>query len=196
MKSLSGQRLILRRWRESDLEPFSVINADPIVMEFYPRTFSLKETRAAIEKIEADFDSHGFGLWALELRKTSRFIGYVGLSRPTFQAHFTPCIEIGWRISKEHWGKGFATEAAREVIRDAFERLQLGEVVSYTAAVNARSIRVMEKISMLRNKQDDFLHPLIEDDHPLKPHVLFRLPKIHWLSLVSGITDKSNISNA
>jgi RimJ/RimL family protein N-acetyltransferase len=175
MISLSTERLTLRRWRSSDLDPFAAMNADPAVMEFYPRILSDKESFALVEKIEASFTSEGFGLWALELKDGHEFIGYVGLSRPSFQAHFTPCVEIGWRIARDHWDNGLATEGARAAVRDGFERLQLKEIISFTAAINKRSIRVMEKLQMTRSEKDDFLHPLIETGHPLKPHVLFRL---------------------
>ena len=156
------------------------MNADPAVMEFYPSILSDRESLALIEKFEASFASEGFGIWALELKGANSFIGYVGLSRPSFEAHFTPCVEIGWRVAREFWGSGLAVEGAKEAMRDGFQRLQLEEIVSFTAAINDRSIRVMEKIGMARNPKDDFLHPLLEDGDRLKPHVLFRLARSNW----------------
>jgi len=151
-------------------------------MEFFPSVLNFDESKAMVENIESKFDREGFGLWAVELLGDGRFIGFVGLSEPKFQAHFTPCVEVGWRIAREYWGSGYATEAAKVSIQDGFERLSLPEIVSLTAAINKKSIRIMEKIGMKQNPADDFLHPLIDDGHILKPHVLYRLGKSDWLS--------------
>lgn len=180
MQGLSTERLILRRWKADDLEPFAQICADPSVMEFYPKPLTFQEARAAVERIEAQFEADDFGLWALEVQKTGEFIGYVGLSRPSFHTHFTPCVEIGWRLARKHWGSGLATEAAREALQDGFERIHLKEIVSFTALINKRSIKLMERIGMIRNPEDDFLHPSLADGDRLKPHVLFRLSRTHW----------------
>jgi RimJ/RimL family protein N-acetyltransferase len=190
MESLSTQRLILRRWQPSDIEEFALICADPVVMEFHPKTLTLEQSKSMVERIEAGFDRERFGLWALELQNSHKFIGYTGLCRPSFQAHFTPCVEIGWKIAREYWGNGFATEAARKAVEDGFERIQLNEIVSMTAAINKRSIRVMEKLKMVRNEKDDFLHPSIENGHPLKPHVLFRLSKAQWDTQLKSPTER------
>ena len=165
---MTTPRLLLRRWRESDLEPFAAMNADPEVMEFFPSTLTPQESAAMVEKTEASFETEGFGLWAAELR--GDFIGYVGLSRPRFQADFTPCVEIGWRLARPFWGQGLATEAATHVLKDGFERLQLPAILSWTATLNTRSVRVMERLGM--SPAGEFLHPLVEG--PLKLHVLFR----------------------
>ena len=167
MSGLQTSRLILRQWKESDIESFAAMNLDPQVMEFYPRTFTIEQTMEMVKNMETNFKKDKFGLWALEIKATGEFIGYVGLGCPQFKAHFTPCVEIGWRIARKCWGNGLVPEAAKEAIRDGFERLNLPEIVSLTAAINKRSIRVMEKIGMKRNPDDDFLHPLIEDGHPL-----------------------------
>ncbi len=177
---LQTQRLLLRRWKVSDLESFASMNADAKVMEFYPNTQTFEQSRGLVERAESRFDSDGFGLWAVEICATGEFIGYVGLSQIKFESHFTPCIEIGWRLASGHWGNGYAPEAAREVLRDGFDRLNIEEIVSFTATLNRKSIRVMEKIGMKRESKDDFLHPLIDDGHPLKPHVLYRLSKTSW----------------
>lgn len=135
-----------------------------------------------VENIESGFDLEGFGLWAVEIKASNEFAGFVGLSRPKFEAHFTPCVEVGWRLARLHWGKGYAPEAAAAALRDGFERLSLAEIVSFTAAINKKSIRVMEKIKMKRNPDEDFLHPLVAAGDPLRLHVLFRLSYRDWLS--------------
>lgn len=177
---LETERLILRRWQDSDLEPFSAITADTEVRRYYPSTLTKGETKSLVERIESHFAREGFGLWALVLKSSGEFIGYTGLSKPTFEAHFMPCVEIGWQISRKHWGKGYAPEAARKSLEDGFVRLKLEEIVSFTTTLNAQSIRVMEKLGMQRNPADDYEHPMLPDGHPLKPHVLYRLPKAVW----------------
>ena len=177
---LETERLILRGWQDSDLEPFSTITADPEVRRYYPNVLTKDETRLVIERIKSHVEKEGFGLWALELRETGEMIGYTGLSKPTIEAHFMPCVEIGWQIAKHHWGKGYAPEAAIKALEDGFSRLNLNEIVSFTSKLNSKSIRVMEKMGMLRNPKDDYMHPLLPDGHPLKPHVLYRLPKAVW----------------
>lgn len=173
--TLETDRLILRRWRASDREPFRKINADPRVMEFFPKTLSAPESDALIDRTEGQFAVRGFGLWATELRENQSFIGYVGLAVPAFEAAFTPCVEIGWRLSADHWGKGLATEAAREVLRYGFDEVNLSEILSWTAVANARSRRVMEKLGMLHDPADDFDHPNLPQGHSLRRHVLYRL---------------------
>lgn len=175
--TLETERLVLRRWRASDREPFRAMNADSRVMEFFPSTLSASESDALVERIERNFDVHGFGLWAAEVRATPSFIGYVGLAVPAFEAAFTPCVEIGWRLSVDYWGQGFATEAAREVLRYGFEGVNLTEILSWTAVANMRSRRVMEKLGMTHDPADDFDHPRLPHGHPLRRHVLYRLQR-------------------
>ncbi len=177
------KRLILRNWRESDLLPFSTLNGTPEVMEYMPGILTKPESDALAFKIKNSLERLSFGLWAVEVKTDGNFIGFVGLSRPTFDAHFTPCIEIGWRISLEHWGKGYATEAALKATELGFEKFGLNEIVSFTAPNNQRSRRVMEKLGMLHNPIEDFNHPKLPNGHPLKPHVLYRLKKTVWNSL-------------
>ncbi len=174
---LHTERLRLRRWNDSDREPFAELNADPIVMEFFTATLSRTESDAFVDRIEGDFDSHGFGLWAVELKSSGEFIGYVGLWKPTFEAHFTPAVEVGWRIAKRFWGSGLATEAARSAIDDGFDRLRFEEIVSFTSGINVRSRRVMEKLGMTHDPDDDFEHPSVAPGDPLRPHVLYRLQR-------------------
>ena len=157
-------RLILRPWRESDREPFARMNADPRVMEYFPACLSRAESDALFDRLTQH---------AVELRATGEFIGFIGLSSPTFEAHFTPCVEIGWRIAAEHWGRGLATEGARAVLAQTE-----GDIVSFTTAANWRSRRVMEKIGLTYDPRDDFDHPRLPEGHPLRRHVLYRSAKI------------------
>ena len=170
-------RLILREWRDADVEPFAAMNADPRVMEHFPAPLARAESEALVARIRAHFAEHDFGLWAVEVPGVAPFIGFTGLSRPNFEAPFTPCVEIGWRLAFDHWGRGYATEAAQAALEFGFERLRLAEIVSFTAPVNRRSIRVMEKLGMTRNPADDFEHPRVAAGHPLRPHVLYRIAR-------------------
>jgi RimJ/RimL family protein N-acetyltransferase len=170
-------RLRLRGWRDSDREPFARINRDPLVMEFFPAPLSVPESSALFDRIESHFVQHGFGLWAAELRETAGFIGYIGLAVPRFDAPFTPCVEIGWRLDAAWWGKGLATEGARAVARHAFNVLHLEELVSLTVPANVRSRRVMEKLGMTHDPGEDFDHPMMPAGHPLRRHVLYRLKR-------------------
>ena len=144
-------------------------------MEFFPAVLTRQESDHAVERIEAHFSQHGFGLCAAELRETSTFIGFIGLAVPSFEAHFTPCVEIGWRLAAEYWGRGLATEGAQEMVRYAFNTAGLEELVSMTVPANVRSRRVMEKLGMIHNPADDFDHPNLPEGHPMRRHVLYRL---------------------
>jgi len=175
--NLNSDRVILRQWREEDLIPFAKMNSDPIVMECFPAILSQKESDELAEKIQNHFQKHGFGLWVVEIPRITKFAGFIGLNIPQFEAHFTPCVEIGWRLKKEYWGQGYATEGAKLCLEFGFNQLQLNEIVSFTAQVNTRSRRVMEKLGMTHNPQDDFLHPLLPRNHPLSYHVLYRIKK-------------------
>jgi RimJ/RimL family protein N-acetyltransferase len=168
-------RVILRHWRDSDREPFARMNADPRVMEFFPSPLSASQSDALRAKIESHFRKHGFGLYAAELRTDGTFAGFIGLSVPSFHTHFTPCVEIGWRLAWHAWGQGLATEAARAILRHARNALRLPEVVSITVPANVRSRRVMEKLGMTHDPVEDFDHPQLPPGHPLRRHVLYRL---------------------
>jgi len=168
-------RLLLRRWRDADREPFARLNSDPRVMEFMPSCLSREESDRLVDRIEAHFDSRGFGPFAAELRRERSFIGFVGLSVPDFETSFTPCVEIGWRLAAEHWNQGLATEGARAVLASAFDALRLDEVVSFAVPANLASRRVMEKIGMSHSPEDDFDHPRLPAGHPLRRHVLYRI---------------------
>jgi RimJ/RimL family protein N-acetyltransferase len=167
-------RLRLRRWRPEDRAPFAALNADPRVMEHFPKCLDRTESDAMVERIEAHFATHGFGPWAVEVKDGEPFIGFIGLAVPRFVAHFTPAVEIGWRLAFDAWGRGFATEGARPVLAFATDTLRLAEIVSYTAPANVRSIRVMERLGLQRDERDDFDHPLVPEGHPLRRHVLYR----------------------
>lgn len=172
---LRTRRLLLRRWQEQDREPFSAISADPKVMEHFPASLSRAQSAALIERTEASFDAHGYGLWAVELCGESSLVGFLGALAVEDDLPFYPAVELGWRLGREFWGRGIATEGARAVSEYAFQTLGLRELVAYTAARNLRSQRVMERLGMHRDAAEDFLHPKLSLDHPLAPHMLYRL---------------------
>jgi RimJ/RimL family protein N-acetyltransferase len=175
--TLSGGRVCLRRWHDSDRNAFAAMNADARVMEFFPSRLTRDESDAMVDRIQAHFDERGFGLWAIEVPDVAPFIGYTGLAVPRFSAHFTPCVEIGWRLAFEHWGHGYATEAARLALGFGFGTLALSEIVSFAAETNHRSRAVMERLEMRRDPAEDFDHPNIPEGHPIRRHVLYRLPQ-------------------
>jgi RimJ/RimL family protein N-acetyltransferase len=168
-------RLRLRRWRDSDFEPFAALNADPVVMRYFRSTLTRAESDAMVGGIEEGFARRGFGFWALEHLETGAFVGMTGLSVPGFDAPFMPAVEIGWRLARAHWGRGYATEAAQVALTAAFDRLFLDEVVAFTVPTNTRSRRVMERIGMRRDLAGDFDHPRVPERHPLRRHVLYRV---------------------
>jgi RimJ/RimL family protein N-acetyltransferase len=182
MTALNTKRLLLRPWQESDRAAFARLNADPEVMEFMGRRLSRDESDAMAARIQAEIEQRGWGLWAIEVQGGDAFVGFVGLSIPSFDAHFTPCIEIGWRLARAHWHHGYASEAATESLRFAFEELQLPQIVSFTVPLNTRSIRVMESIGMSRDAAGDFEHPRLAPSHPLRSHVLYRMNRDTWLN--------------
>jgi RimJ/RimL family protein N-acetyltransferase len=176
-------RMRLRRWLPADRAPFAALNSDPRVMEHFPATLSRVESDARAATIDGHFEEHGFGLWAVEIINVVPFAGFIGLHVPSFEAHFTPCVEIGWRLAAEHWGRGYATEGARAALAFGFGPLGLDEIVSYTVPSNLRSQRVMEKIGMTHDPAGDFNHPRLPEGHPLQRHVLYRVarPPLHRL---------------
>ena len=181
MPTLETERLILRRWRERDREPFAALNADPAVCEFFPvDSFSREQSDALITRIEEEFETHGYGCWAVEVKGGPPLIGFVGLFVPTFAAHFTPCVEIGWRLARSAWGQGYASEASREVLRFSFEDAELDALVSMTTVANLRSRAVMERLGFSRDPAEDFDHPNLAPESPLLRHVLYRLSRENW----------------
>jgi RimJ/RimL family protein N-acetyltransferase len=183
MSELTTDRLLLRQWKDSDYEPFAALNADPAVMEHFPAPMTREASDDFVDRMRADLDRRGFGLWALEVRSTGQFIGFTGLSVPSFEAHFTPAVEVGWRLAKDAWGNGYATEAARASLAYAFGPAGLDEVVSFTATTNKPSQRVMERIGMTHEEADDFDHPRLEKGHRLERHVLYRITRAAWEAL-------------
>jgi RimJ/RimL family protein N-acetyltransferase len=173
--TLSSNRICLRQWRDDDRGAFAAMNADARVMEFFPRRLNRVESEAMVERIQQHFGKRGFGLWAIEVRDRAPFIGFAGLAVPRFTAHFTPCVEVGWRLAFEYWGHGYATEAARLALGYGFGTLALSEIVSFTSAKNHRSRAVMERLGMRRNCVEDFDHPALPEGHRLQRHVLYRL---------------------
>ncbi len=170
------ERLLLREWRDTDLAAFAAMNADPVVMEYFAETYAEERTRKFVERIRERWRELGYGQWAVELKDSGRFIGFIGLSPATFPAHFTPAIEVGWRLAADQWGHGYATEGARAALDYGFGTLGLDEIVSFTSALNHRSIRVMERLGMRRDAGGDFEHPNVPEG-PLRAHVLYRVSR-------------------
>ena len=172
---LETNRLILRTWTEEDIDVMARIDQDPKVCEFLPAIGNRESTEAGVRKTMQHYEKHGYSLYAVELKSSHEFIGWVGLAIPSFEAPFMPAVEIGWRLSSNHWNQGYATEAAKAVLYYAFTTLGLKEVVSFTAVNNKPSRRVMEKIGLIHHPEEDFDHPRLEKTHPLCRHVLYRL---------------------
>ena len=177
-KEIRTERLLLRQWVAADRAPFAAMNADPEVAAYLPGTIARAESDAFADRIEAHFHSHGYGLWAVEAPGVTPFAGFVGLLIPRFEARFTPCVEIGWRLAHAYWGQGYATEAAGAALDFGFRQLGLEEIVSFTVPDNARSRAVMERIGMTRDPDGDFDHPRLPEGHRLRKHVLYRIRRV------------------
>jgi RimJ/RimL family protein N-acetyltransferase len=177
---LRTNRLLLRPWRDADRAPFAALNADAQVMEHTPAVMTRAASDVLLTQLRAQIDRCGFGLWAVEVTEESQaapFVGFVGLNVPTWEAPFTPCVEVAWRLARHAWGRGYATEAARAAIDDGFGRLGFAEILAWTVPANVRSWRVMERLGMVRSPDDDFDHPSLPEGHPLRRHVLYRLKR-------------------
>jgi len=172
---IQTNRLLLRAWHATDRESFARLNADPRVMEHFPSTPSREESNVLADRLEGHVAERGWGLWAVEIPNVAPFAGYIGLAEPKFEAAFTPCTEIGWRLAQPFWGAGYATEGALAALAFGFETLGLPEIVSFTVAGNLRSTRVMARLGMTCNPADDFDHPGLPAGHPLRRHVLYRI---------------------
>jgi RimJ/RimL family protein N-acetyltransferase len=183
---LESARLLLRQWRDEDLPEFAAMCADAQVMRYFPAIMSRLESASLIGRIRGHFAEHGFGLWALQRKDSGQFIGFTGLSVVGFDAPFTPATEIGWRLAREHWGLGYASEAAWTALRCGFDRLPLKEVVAFTTQTNLPSEKVMQAIGMHHNPADDFDHPRLDAGHPLRRHVLYRISREQWLQTLHG----------
>lgn len=173
-------RLLLRGWRDADHAPFAALNADPTVMEHFPSALSRAQSDEFVDRIMDRWRSGGPSLWAVEVPGAAPFIGYVGLLAPSFEAHFTPCVEVGWRMAAEHWGQGYAPEGAAAALDFGFETFGPDEIVSFTVEGNSRSRRVMEKLGLHHDPADDFDHPNLAAGHPMQRHVLYRITAQEW----------------
>jgi len=177
---LRTDRLLLRRWRPSDREPFAAINADPLVMRHFPATLTRAQSDALVERIEACFEEHGYGVWAVEIPDDAPLIGFVGLLPVPPHMPFAPAVEVGWRLGRDYWSRGIAYEAACASVDFAFERLALPCIVSFTTLANTRSRALMQRLGMTHDPREDFEHPQLAEGGPLRPHVLYRLTAQQW----------------
>ena len=173
LPTLASERLVLRPWRDDDAEPFAAMSADPEVMEHYPSVLGRAEADATIARIRAHFARESFGLWALEVPGVAPFVGFTGLARPGFM----PVVEVGWRLARPYWGRGYATEAARAAVAFGFADLALDEIVAFVVPANRRSQAVMDRLGMARDPEADFEHPAIPTGHRLRQHWLYRLSR-------------------
>ena len=177
MAELVTGRLKLRQWRDADRAPFAALNADPEVMRYFPATMTQAQSDEFAGYVYDAIDRQGWGLWAVEVTDGPPFVGFVGLNRVSFTAHFTPAVEVGWRLARPFWGNGYATEAGTAALTYGFEQLDLDEIVSFTSRLNEPSIRVMRRLGMRHDAAGDFDHPRVAEGSPLRRHVLYRLPK-------------------
>jgi RimJ/RimL family protein N-acetyltransferase len=180
--TLRTDRLVLRRWRAADRPPFARLNADPEVMRHFVHPLTRAESDALVDRIEAQFEARGYGLWAVERQADGVFLGFTGLADFDFGEPARAYVEIGWRFDRFAWGQGYATEAASEVLRFGFEVAGLAEIASWTSPLNTPSVRVMERLGLHRDPADDFDHPRVPEGHPLRRHVLYRLTRAEWLA--------------
>lgn len=180
MTDLRTDRLLLRQWTDADLEPFAALNDDPEVMAHFPAHLSREQSDTNAGRIRAFIDERGWGLWAVEVVQTGEFVGFTGLSIPRFEAHFTPCVEIGWRLARSAWGRGYATEAAVASAEHGFGELGLDEIVAMVEVRNVRSQNVMHKLGMTRDEDGDFDHPMVPEGSPVRRHQLYRLRRDDW----------------
>ena len=171
--TLTGERVILRGWQDRDADAFAAMNADKRVMQFFVAPLSRAESNALFARMRASTEEHGWGWWCVDIN--GECAGFTGLSSPPYETPFTPCIEVGWRFRPQFWGHGYATESARLALAYGFSALHLKEIVSFTAAGNERSRRVMERIGMRRDVSGDFDHPRVPEGHALRRHVLYRI---------------------
>lgn len=178
--TLRTARLVLRRWRESDREPYAALNADPEVTRYFPSALTRAESDAHIDSMEERFEVDGFGLWAVEVPGEFPCIGFIGLARPRFEAHFTPAVEVGWRLAREQWGNGYAPEGAQAALQHGFDTCGLDQIVSFTKEANRNSQRVMQKLGMTSEVADSFDHPSLAPGHPQRRHVLYRITAQRW----------------
>lgn len=178
---IETKRLILRTWEKEDNEPYYQINQDKKVTEFLLGALSMEQVNEFITAKNQQYNTRGYTCWAAILKETNQLIGFIGLNYTDWESHFTPAVEVGWRLGSQYWGKGFATEGALASLDFGFKQCNLDEIVSFTVPANLRSIRVMEKIGLQRDLAGDFLHPKLPEGHPLLQHILYRLRKTAYL---------------
>lgn len=181
LNKFESDRLILRSWNSSDVEPFLAMNQDDRVVEFLAGKMTKAQVEDFIFQANDHIEKYGFGLWALELKENGKLIGFTGLKYQDFAASFLPAFEIGWRLAFEYWGKGLAFEAAQKNLAIAFDEFKLDHLVSFTAVKNLRSQKLMQKIGMKRDLNGDFLHPKLAKNHHLSKHVLYRIARQDYL---------------
>ena len=176
---LNTHRLRLRQWRDSDKEPFARLNADPEVMKFFPSLLNRSASNAMADQFKKLIAEQGWGMWAVEITENEQLIGFVGLCHAPDGLPFSPCIEVGWRIAKEFWGKGYATEAATAALNFGFSQLHLDEIVAYTSIRNLPSQAVMRRLGMQRSLPD-FAHPNLSNEHPLSERCVYQITSEQW----------------
>lgn len=178
---IQTERLILRLWKPEDVQPYYEINQDLEVVRYLRGPLTMEQVQDFIVAANAHYDRHGYTVWAVELKETGELIGFIGLNYVDWKALFTPAVEIAWRLGSQFWGSGYATEGARAVLEYGFMVLGLKKIVAFTVPANVRSIRVMEKIGLQRDKNGDFNHPKLSLDHPLSYHVLYKLTRVDYI---------------
>lgn len=187
---IETERLYLRQWQASDFAVFAEINADPEVMKYFPKLLTPKVSDIIASKCQQLIANQGWGLWAVSLKDSTKtyddFIGFVGLNDTHADMSFAPAVEIAWRLHKDYWGQGYATEAARAALNFAFTELSLDEVVSFTAVINKRSQLVMERLGMM-NTRANFYHPALDPNHRLAEHVLYNMTRQQWNNQLAGL---------
>jgi RimJ/RimL family protein N-acetyltransferase len=183
--TLTTDRLRLRPFTDGDLPPFAALNADPAIRRYYPTRLTREQSDQLAMTLRQQMSERGWGMWVVDSGEQD-FCGIVGLSSPDYETPFTPCVEIGWMLARDQWGRGYATEAAHAVLRFAFVTLGLDDVVSFTTHANQRSRAVMQRLGMTRDFRGDFDHPRVPLGHPYRPHVLYRLPRARWALLHAG----------
>lgn len=179
---IETERLVLRDWKEEDKASFARINADHMIMEFFPRRLTEDDSNRLVDRFQKHIDEDGFGFYAVELKKTGEFMGFAGVQKVDHALPFTPAVEIAWRLDYGYWGNGFGTEAAMAVLGHGFNNLKLKEIVGYAVHDNSRAIKLMEKIGMKRDPKGDFDYPHLEKGHPLGRFVLYRITKKQYQS--------------
>ncbi len=183
INTIETERLYLRQWQASDFAPFAEMNANPEVMEYFPKLLTTSMSNTIAKKCQSLIDDNGWGFWAVSLKETDTFIGMVGLNNANADMPFSPAVEIAWRLDNDYWGQGYATEAARASLDFAFVELEIEEVVAFTAVINKRSQLVMERLGMT-NTQKGFFHPMLDPNHRLAEHVLYKTTRQQWQDTV------------